>query len=120
MIDRAYVERMARYNRWQNENVYSVADRLSDDERRRVRGAFCGSIHKTFNHLLWGDQIRMSRLTGLARPPVGIAESVRSMRTGRLEGGTGPFRWHDHRLGRRHRPVVARRDHTYYSRDERD
>ena len=34
MIDRAYVQRMARYNRWQNENLYGVADRLSDDERR--------------------------------------------------------------------------------------
>ena len=27
MIDRAYVQRMARYNRWQNENLYGVADR---------------------------------------------------------------------------------------------
>ena len=50
----AYVQRMARYNRWQNENLYSVADRLSDDERRRERGAFFGSIHKTLSHLLVG------------------------------------------------------------------
>ncbi len=50
MIDRAYVQRMARYNRWQNENLYGVADRLSDDERRRERGAWFGSIHKTLNH----------------------------------------------------------------------
>ena len=28
MIDRAYVQRMARYNRWQNENLYGAADRL--------------------------------------------------------------------------------------------
>ena len=27
MIDGAYVQRMARYNRWQNENLYGVADR---------------------------------------------------------------------------------------------
>ncbi len=33
MIDRAYVQRMARYNRWQNENLYGVADRLSAAER---------------------------------------------------------------------------------------
>ena len=83
MIDGAYVERMARYYRWQNENLYSAADRLSETERRRVRGAFWGSIHKTFNHPLWGDQIWMSWLTGSARPPVGIADSDRSMRTGR-------------------------------------
>ena len=56
MIDRAYVQRMARYNRWQNENLYGVADRLSEDERRRERGAFFGSIHKTLSHILWGDQ----------------------------------------------------------------
>ena len=35
MIDRAYVQRMARYNRWQNENLYGVADALSDEDRRR-------------------------------------------------------------------------------------
>ena len=75
MIDGAYVLRMARYNRWQNENLYSAADRLSESERQRERGAFWGSIHKTLNHLLWGDQMWMSRLTGSARPPVGIADS---------------------------------------------
>jgi uncharacterized damage-inducible protein DinB len=40
MIDGAYVQRMARYNLWQNQNLYGVADTLSDDERRRERGAF--------------------------------------------------------------------------------
>jgi uncharacterized damage-inducible protein DinB len=40
MIDGGYVVRMARYNRWQNQNLYSAADRLSDEERRRERGAF--------------------------------------------------------------------------------
>jgi uncharacterized damage-inducible protein DinB len=29
MIDLGYVQRMARYNRWQNENLYGVADTLS-------------------------------------------------------------------------------------------
>ena len=76
MIDGAYVLRMARYNRWQNENLYSAADRLSESERQRERGAFWGSIHKTLNHLLWGDQMWMSRLTGSAPPPVGIADSA--------------------------------------------
>ena len=31
MIDPAYVQRMARYNRWQNANLYGVADTLSDE-----------------------------------------------------------------------------------------
>ena len=76
MIDRAYVQRMARYNRWQNENLYGVADSLSDDERRRERGAWFGSIHKTLSHILWADCSWMGRFTDLPRPTVGIAESV--------------------------------------------
>ncbi|HML07689.1 MAG TPA: DinB family protein [Xanthobacteraceae bacterium] len=77
MIDGAYVQRMARYNCWQNENLYGVADLLSDEERRRERGAFFGSIHKTLSHLLWGDRIWMSRFSqDVPRPPGGIAESV--------------------------------------------
>jgi uncharacterized damage-inducible protein DinB len=76
MIDRAYVQRMARYNRWQNENLYGVADRLSAEERRRARGAFFGSIENTLNHLLWGDRIWMSRFAGTPKPPGGIPQSV--------------------------------------------
>jgi uncharacterized damage-inducible protein DinB len=74
MIDRAYVQRMARYNRWQNENLYGVADRLTAEERQRERGAFFGSIHKTLSHLLWGDQTWMSRFA--AAPDGNIAGSV--------------------------------------------
>jgi len=76
MIDPAYVQRMARYNRWQNANLYTVADRLSDAERRRERGAFFGSIQKTLSHLMWADRIWMSRLADVPRPAGGIRESV--------------------------------------------
>jgi uncharacterized damage-inducible protein DinB len=76
MIDVAYVQRMARYNRWQNENLYGVADTLSDAERRRERGAFFGSIHATLNHLLWGDRIWMSRFASTPKPDGGIPQSV--------------------------------------------
>ena len=47
MIGTGYVKRMARYNRWQNENLYFCADRLSDEARRQDRAAFFGSIHGT-------------------------------------------------------------------------
>jgi uncharacterized damage-inducible protein DinB len=76
MIDVAYVARLARYNRWQNGNLYAVADGLSDAERRRERGAFFGSIQRTLSHLLWADRMWMSRFADLPRPPGGIAESV--------------------------------------------
>ena len=72
MIGVGYAQLMARYNRWQNENLYGVADTLSDDERRRERGAFFGSIHATLNHLLWGDRTWMNRFAGTPRPPDGI------------------------------------------------
>jgi uncharacterized damage-inducible protein DinB len=77
MIDVAYVQRMTRYNCWQNANLYGVADTLPDDERRRERGAFFGSIHKTLSHLLWADRTWMSRFTSeVQKPQAGIPESV--------------------------------------------
>jgi uncharacterized damage-inducible protein DinB len=75
MIDIGFVQRMARYNRWQNENLYGVADGLSDEERRRERGAFFGSIQGTLSHLLWADCIWMSRFAGLPKPKGGIKDS---------------------------------------------
>jgi uncharacterized damage-inducible protein DinB len=76
MIDAAYVQRMARYNRWQNANLYTVADRLSDAERRLDRGAFFGSIHATLNHLLWADRTWMARFSDWPKPDVGIPQSI--------------------------------------------
>jgi uncharacterized damage-inducible protein DinB len=77
MIDTGYVQRMARYNRWQNQNLYGVAHQLSDNERRRERGAFFGSIHKTLSHLLWADRSWMSRFSSdVQKPQAGIPESV--------------------------------------------
>ena len=76
MMRPAYVQRMARYNRWQNESLYGAADRLSDAERRSDRGAFFQSIHGTLSHILWADGIWMSRFEKSERPPGGIQESV--------------------------------------------
>jgi len=61
MISPAYVQLMARYNKWQNDNLYSAADKLPDGERKRDAAAFFGSIHATLCHLLWGDLTWMHR-----------------------------------------------------------
>jgi uncharacterized damage-inducible protein DinB len=76
VISKEYAQAMARYNEWQNANLYGCADKLDDAARKRDRGAFFGSIHGTLNHLLWGDQIWMSRFAGTPRPEGGVKESV--------------------------------------------
>jgi uncharacterized damage-inducible protein DinB len=52
---------LAQYNRWFNERLYVACGSLSDEERKRDRGAFFGSIHATLNHLVWGDQTWLKR-----------------------------------------------------------
>lgn len=76
MIDAAYVLCLARYNRWQNDNLYRVADGLTEDARRLPRGAFFGSIHRTLNHILWGDMMWMSRFADTQKPVVALSGSV--------------------------------------------
>jgi uncharacterized damage-inducible protein DinB len=55
---------MARYNRFMNERLYALAARLPEEQRKRDMGAFFGSIHGTFNHLLLTDRTWLQRLTG--------------------------------------------------------
>ena len=68
MITPGYVQRMARYNRWQNESIYGAADGLSDAARRMDRGSFFQSIHATLSHVLWADELWMSRLSDWEAP----------------------------------------------------
>ncbi len=75
MITPAYVRTMAAYNEEMNRRLYAAASRLTDEERRRDRGAFWHSIHGTLNHLLYGDRAWMSRF-GVSPPPaVALKES---------------------------------------------
>ncbi|MGL4974717.1 MAG: DinB family protein [Bosea sp. (in: a-proteobacteria)] len=76
MISPEYVAVMARYNRWQNQNLLAAANSLSDAARRENRGAFFGSIQGTFSHLIWGDGMWMSRFAGLPKPTASIDESA--------------------------------------------
>ena len=55
---------MARYNRWANRRLYASVAALSDEDYRRERGAFFGSIHATLNHILVGDRVWTSRIVG--------------------------------------------------------
>lgn len=90
MITLGYVRAMADYNRWQNENLYGAADQLTDAARKEPRGAFFGSIHATLNHLLWGDQMWMSRFAGTPKPKVpGIRNRSACSTAGRSSSASG-------------------------------
>lgn len=52
---------LAQYNRWMNERLYDACETLSDEERKRERGAFFGSIHHTLGHLVLADQVWLRR-----------------------------------------------------------
>jgi uncharacterized damage-inducible protein DinB len=60
---------MADYNAWMNERLYAACGSLSDEERKRDRGAFFKSIHSTLNHILWADRVWMTRFTGKTYSP---------------------------------------------------
>jgi uncharacterized damage-inducible protein DinB len=68
MFDGTHPHLMAEYNRWMNEKTYAACAGLSDEERKRDRGAFWRSIHSTLNHLLWGDYAWMGRFNGQSYP----------------------------------------------------
>ncbi|MFT5159824.1 MAG: putative damage-inducible protein DinB [Paracoccaceae bacterium] len=70
-----WLQMMARYNAWQNNNIVGCADRLSDQERMADRGAFFGSIMGTLSHTLWGEFGWMAVFDGGATSDCSIADS---------------------------------------------
>jgi len=75
MIDTGFVQMMARYSRWQNQNLFDAADGLSEAAREADRGAFFGSVRATLSHVLWADVMWMSRLSDWEPADCGLAES---------------------------------------------
>lgn len=64
MINAEYCRVMADYNLWMNTRLFELCRSIDDAERKSDRGAFFGSIHRTLNHILYGDLAFMSRFTG--------------------------------------------------------
>ena len=63
-MDAAFLENyrfLARYNRWMDLRMYDACEVLSDEERKRQRGAFFGSIHHTLTHLVLADRMWLHR-----------------------------------------------------------
>lgn len=76
LITPEYCLMMARYNAWQNAGLRKIVEAMPKAELDKDRGAFFGSIRGTLNHILWADQLWMSRLAGGVAPEAGIAEST--------------------------------------------
>jgi len=79
MMDPEFVRVMARYNSWMNDKLYGLAAKLSDEERKRDRGAFFKSMHGTFNHLLVADRIWLARFTGEPVADGFVGPGIRSL-----------------------------------------
>lgn len=81
MIDAGHAKLMARYNQWQNASLYNAAGSLTDAARKADRGAFFKSIHGTLCHILWADQIWMSRLSDWDKTSVAQSGSAQLFET---------------------------------------
>jgi uncharacterized damage-inducible protein DinB len=65
---KTHFERLARYNRWANQQLYDAAAQLSAEEFHAPRSGFFPSIAKTLNHIMVGDRTWMGRFTGAPSP----------------------------------------------------
>ena len=61
---KAHFERMARYNRWANRQLYGAVAQLDVEDFHAPRSGFFPSIAKTLNHMVVTDRIWMGRFTG--------------------------------------------------------
>jgi uncharacterized damage-inducible protein DinB len=76
MVNPPFVRTMAAYNAEMNRRLYAAAARIPDAKRREDRGAFWGSLHGTLCHLLWGDQMWMSRFDAWPKAAVAQKQSA--------------------------------------------
>ncbi len=74
VITPEYLRQMALYNRWQNEQLYERCASLADGERKRDRGMFFRSIHKTLDHILHVDRALLCTVERGERPSIDLNE----------------------------------------------
>ncbi|MDV4169647.1 DinB family protein [Rhodovulum sp. FJ3] len=87
MITNEYIDEMATYARWQNDNIYRCCEEIGPEERKRDRGMFFGSIHNTLDHICVVNRSILTLLNGTLpeRNPPGHAvwsdwEELKSVR----------------------------------------
>jgi uncharacterized damage-inducible protein DinB len=116
LVNPVFVRTMAVYNAEMNRRLYAASDRIPDPVRREHRGAFWGSLHGTLCHLLWGDQMWMSRFDGWTTPEViqkdsaGLVENFDELRRLRADADEKISAW----AGRVNEAWLAE-DQTWFS-----
>jgi uncharacterized damage-inducible protein DinB len=73
-----YLRRLAQYNRWMNEKLYAICETMTDEERKRDRGAPFRSIHGVLNHLLLADRVWLGRYSGNPFPATALDQELYS------------------------------------------
>ena len=68
----SHFKTMATYNERSNEILYTACAALTDEDRKKARPVFFGSIHATLNHILLGDRIWMARFEGGSAPSTNL------------------------------------------------
>ena len=92
---------LARYNGWFNERLYDACERLDDAARRQDRGAFFGSIHRTLNHLVWGDRLWLQRFAAQAPGFAALRPELLALPAGAVHETVLYEDWHQLRTARR-------------------
>ncbi len=67
---------MALYNQRSNKILYEACAKLTDEDRKKTRPVFFGSIHATLNHILLGDLIWITRFEGGTFEYAGLASTL--------------------------------------------
>jgi uncharacterized damage-inducible protein DinB len=91
---------LAQYNRWFNQRLYAACSQLPDEERRRDRGAFFGSIDGTLNHLMWGDRLWLQRFAAQGVDFKSLPPDVLALPPGAVHGTMMYADWDELRMQR--------------------
>jgi uncharacterized damage-inducible protein DinB len=91
---------LARYNRWFNEQLYDACERLPEDERKRDRGAFFGSVQGTLDHLMWADRLWLQRFAA-QQPFAALEPALLALPPGASYGTVLHEDWRELRAARR-------------------
>ncbi|MDR1147406.1 MAG: damage-inducible protein DinB [Spirochaetaceae bacterium] len=82
----------AKYNQAGNKTVYDLLDKMSNDDREKDRGSFCGSLSGLFRHIISGTRfflgIYKAALSGntAAAKAISAVETIPKVPEGALSG----------------------------------